>query len=379
MLIDSSEHEEAMRVGHHGLMTTIDEARAQFKPAGVYCNTASLGLPSRTTADAMRDALSQWQAGRVDAPDYDEHVDRSRRLFAVLAHTTPDRVAIGSQISVFSDIVASSLQPGDEVLVAVEDFTSVLFPFLAQQPRGVTVRCVPLDALIDSIDDRTKLVAVSSVQSADGRVLDTASLADAAERVGARTYLDTTQSTGWLPVDTDRFSFTSCHAYKWLCSPRGTAFFTVQPSLLKSLPVRNAGWYAGADVWTSIYGAPLRLADDARRFDLSPAWLSWVGTAAALQLLVDVGTEAIGAHDIAVANDLRAHLGMDVSNSAVVLVKLPGITPEQITATLDAADVQCAVRAGGVRLAFHLYNDKDDVAAVASALLSLTGRTGTCR
>ena len=360
-------------------MTTIEAAQAQFTPAGVYCNTASLGLPSRTTADAMRDALSLWQTGRVNAPDYDEHVDRSRRLFAALAHTTPDRVAIGSQISVFSDIVASSLQPGDEVLVAEEDFTSVLFPFLAQQRRGVTVRSVPLDALIDSIDDRTKLVAVSSVQSADGRVVDAASLADAADHVGARTYLDTTQSTGWLPIETERFSFTACHAYKWLCSPRGTAFFTVQPSLVDSLPIRNAGWYAGADVWTSIYGAPLRLADDARRFDLSPAWLSWVGTASALQLLVDVGAEVIGAHDIALANELRTLLGMDVSNSAMVSVRLPGVTPAQIITALDAADVQCAVRAGGVRLAFHLYNDKDDVAAVAAALLSLTERTGTHR
>ena len=360
-------------------MTTIEAAQAQFTPAGVYCNTASLGLPSRTTADAMRDALSLWQTGRVNAPDYDEHVDRSRRLFAALAHTTPDRVAIGSQISVFSDIVASSLQPGDEVLVAEEDFTSVLFPFLAQQRRGVTVRCVPLDALIDSIGGATRLVAVSSVQSADGRVLDTASLADAADRVGALTYLDTTQSTGWLPIETERFSFTACHAYKWLCSPRGTAFFTAQPSLLDSLPIRNAGWYAGADVWTSIYGAPLRLADDARRFDLSPAWLSWVGTATALQLLVDVGPAAIGAHDIALANDLRVRLGMDMSNSAMVSVRLPGVTPEQITAGLDAADVQCAVRAGGVRLAFHLYNDTDDVAAVAAALQPLTGRSGTCR
>ena len=349
-------------------MISIETARQQFSPAGVYCNSASLGLPSAATAQAMRGAIDVWQAGTVNAPDYDRHVDRSRQLFAALAHTAPENVAVGSQVSVFSDIVASALQPGDAVLLAEEDFTSVLFPFLAQQDRGISVRVVALDALIDSIDDRTGLVAVSSVQSADGRVLDTAALADAADRHGTRTYLDTTQSTGWLPIDTDRFSFTSCHAYKWLCSPRGAAFFTVQPGLLDTLPVRNAGWYSGADVWSSIYGAPLRLASDARRFDLSPAWLCWVGTAVALELFADVGPDIIGSHNVGLANELRDRMGMRPSNSAIVSVKLPEVTPERITAALDLADVQCAVRAGGVRLAFHLYNAPEDVAAVAKAL-----------
>ena len=81
------------------------------------------------------------------------------------------------------------------------------------------------------------------------------------------------------------FDFVSCAAYKWLLSPRGTAFGVVQPERLGTLRPLYAGWYAGDDPWTAIYGPPLRLARDARRLDISPAWLSWSGTVPALELL----------------------------------------------------------------------------------------------
>jgi selenocysteine lyase/cysteine desulfurase len=352
-------------------VVSIEEARQEFSPTGIYCDTASLGLAARSTVHAVEQALQAWHRGEVAPPQYDQYVDRSRELYASLTHTTPDRVAVGSQVSVFSDVVARSLRPGDEVLVAREDFTSVLFPFLAQEPRGVVVRSVPLDDLIGEINDRTALVAVSAVQSADGRVLDLESVATVAEQHGAATYLDTTQAIGWYKVEADRFTFTICHAYKWLCSPRGSAFFTVAPDALTTLGNHNSGWYGGADVWTSIYGPPLRLAQEARRLDLSPAWLSWVGTAAALELIAAIGVDVIRAHDVSLANELREAVGLPAGNSAIVWISLPDVDAAVIQSTLAAAEVRCAIRAGGVRIAFHHYNTSEDAATVAAALSAL--------
>ena len=97
--------------------------------------------------------------------------------------------------------------------------------------------------------------------------------------------------------------------YKWLLCPRGTAFFTIRPERRDELVPHAAGWYAGEDPASSYSGAPLRLAADARRFDLSPAWLNWVGAAPALELLEEVGVGTIHAHDLRMANRLRAGLG----------------------------------------------------------------------
>ena len=82
--------------------------------------------------------------------------------------TTPDRVTTGNQVSTFTGLVASALPAGARVLVA-EGFTSVLFPFLAHADRGVHVRTVPRSRLIEAIGPAIDLVAVSAVQSADGR------------------------------------------------------------------------------------------------------------------------------------------------------------------------------------------------------------------
>ena len=206
---------------------------------------------------------------------------------------------------------------------------------------------------------------MSAVQSADGRLVPGGleAMAAAAERHGCLTYVDATQAVGWLPFQADRFDFVSCAAYKWLLSPRGTAFGVIRPERLAMLRPLHAGWYAGDDPWTSIYGPPLRLAKDARRLDISPAWLAWAGTLPALELLAEVGVDAIHRHDLALANALRARLGLPPGDSAIVTTSLDGGLER-----LQSAGIKASVRAGAVRISFHLYNTDADVDAVARAL-----------
>ena len=96
---------------------------------------------------------------------------------------------------------------------------SILFPFHAQSGRGIRVREVPLDRIAECVTSRTTLVAVSAVQSADGRVADLDALHAASRATGARVLLDTTQAVGWLPVNASRFAYTACGGYKWLLAP----------------------------------------------------------------------------------------------------------------------------------------------------------------
>jgi selenocysteine lyase/cysteine desulfurase len=328
-------------------------ARAEFAAEVTYLNTASLGLPPRRSRVAMQAALYEWRAGRADPPSYDIPVNAARAAYAGLVGVDASDVAVGSQVSVFAGMVASSLPTGSEVLVAEGDFTSILFPFLVR--TDLTVREVPLERLAEAVTRRTSLVAVSAVQSADGRVADLAAL----EATGARILLDVTQAIGWLPVDARRYAYTVCGAYKWLLSPRGTAFFTIQPGLRDEIVPTSAGWYAGAAPWSSIYGSPLRLAPDARRFDVSPAWHAWVGTAPSLDLLAEVGVALLQQHSVGLANAFRAEIGLPAGDSAIVSL---AVGPGADQAMRDAK-VVAATRAGRLRLSFHLCNDENDVAA----------------
>ena len=344
---------------------SLEAARKEFEPENVYVNTASIGLPPRRALDALAGAIDTWRTGRAEAAAYDSVVTRARVRFAELVSTSPARVAVGNQVSTFSALIATALPKGAVVLGVEEDFTSVLFPFMAHADRGVTVKTVPLAGLLDALRPGVDLVAVSAVQSADGRVVPGGldALAAAAARHGCMTYIDATQALGWLPFNADAFDFVSCAAYKWLMSPRGTAFGVVKPERLGMLRPLYAGWYAGDNPWTAIYGPPLRLAADARRLDISPAWLAWVGTGPALDLLAEVGIEAIHRYDVGLANALRERLGMAPSDSAIVTARTQGGLER-----LGAAGVKAAVRAGAVRLSFHLHNTEADVDAVARAL-----------
>ncbi len=340
-------------------------AQAEFDSEVVYLNTASLGLPPRRSLQALQEVLTQWRAGRASPPDYDEPLAAARASYAALVGVDRANVAVGSQVSVFAGLVAAALPDGSEVLTVPGEFTSIVFPFLAQAERGIRVREVPLEHLADAVTARTALVAVSAVQSADGRLADLAALVEAAAATGARVLLDTTQAAGWLPIDASRFAYTTGGGYKWLLAPRGTCFFTVQPQLADRLVPHTAGWYAGAEPWSSIYGGPLRLATDARRFDVSPAWHSWVAQAPALDLLTGVGVPALHAHAVGLANRFRATVGVPAGDSAIVSLA----AEQDIGPRLDRAGVVGSVRAGRLRLAFHINNSVDDADQAAEALV----------
>jgi selenocysteine lyase/cysteine desulfurase len=158
------------------------------------------------------------------------------------------------------------------------------------------------------------------VQSLDGRICNRPAIEQACQRVGAKLLLDATQALGWLPIDGARFDYVVASAYKWLLSPRGTAFMSVRPELVGSLRPYGAGWYAGEDIWESIYGAPLRLAEDARRLDISPAWFMWLGCAEALAFIERVGIAAIHQHDVQLAALFCEGLGRAPTGSAIVSV-----------------------------------------------------------
>jgi selenocysteine lyase/cysteine desulfurase len=263
-------------------------------------------------------------------------------------------VAIGANTSSMVGLAAAALPDGARVLSAEPEFTSLLWPFLAQG-RGIEVECVALGALVDSVDERTDVVAVSAVQSSTGELADLDAVIEAAAAHGARVVVDA-QACGWLPVDASRIDLLSCSAYKWLCSPRGTAFATISPELADTLTPHAAGWYAGDDPYASFYGAPLRLAPDARRFDVSPAWFPWIATAPTLELLLDVGIEAIHEHDLRLANRFREGLGLPPGDSAIVSVELP-----EAEQRLEATRVMAAARAGLLRTSWHVHNTDDDV------------------
>jgi selenocysteine lyase/cysteine desulfurase len=335
--------------------------------ASGYLDTAAYGLPPDATVAAMREWIDQWASGRTPYASWLAATETSREAFARLLGIDASNVATGTGASQLVGVISASLPDRACVLVAENEFTSLLYPLLVQSDRGVTVREVPLDRLPEEISTDVDLVALSLVSSGSGELAAFEPVVDASAAAGAATLVDAAQACGWLAIDWGCFDYVVCPAFKWLCCPRGVAFLAVAPQRLEAIRPQAAGWFASEDSGR-FFGGPLLLPDTARRLDPSPAWPSWAGAAPALDLLASVGTPEIGRRAIGLANHFRDAVGLEAGSSPLVSVDVADVAD-----TLRRARLVATARPTSVRLAFHYYNDEADADRAAAALAPLLG------
>ncbi|MFI5506907.1 aminotransferase class V-fold PLP-dependent enzyme [Mycobacterium sp. NPDC051804] len=337
---------------------------AEFHGADGFLNSPTYGLPPQFLVDALLDCIGKWQSGTMDVPSFDEHVAAGRQGYAALTGVPVDSVAMGSTVSSALGLVAAAVPDGARVLTLPGEFTSTTFPFAAQTGRGVTVTELPADELVTAAAD-FDVVAVSLVQSANGAVLDVDALRNHVAGTNTVTVIDITQALGWKRLDLDWADVTVAAVYKWLLSPRGTAWFSLSDRVSRAMTPHAANWYAGEAPWQTIYGLPIRLAEDARRFDLSPAWFSVLGAGLAIPWLASLDGDTVQAHCLGLAARLRTELDLPQQDSAIVSLPIEGATE-----SLQRAGIRASVRAGAIRVGFHLYNNENDLDRLLDALRS---------
>ena len=289
---------------------TPDEARGEFDPEVVYCNTATLGLPPRRTIAALESTLADWRSGRSDAVGFDVSVERARS--GSPAWWASARIPWQSEVSSArssgwwplpchravrsSSPRASSRRSASRSWPRWTGASGCGRPPWAGWPR-------PLGPV-----PRWSRCRRSSHPMGPSLTW---------RRSGPRA--PTTAPSCWWTSPrppagclwTPGASTSRCAGATSGCWPRaGPHSWSPRRRRRRGWFPHGAGWYAGADRWDSIYGTPLRLAGDARRFDISPAWHSWVGQAESLDLLSSIDPAALQAHCVGLANRFRRAAGL---------------------------------------------------------------------
>ncbi|MGX5681929.1 aminotransferase class V-fold PLP-dependent enzyme [Schumannella luteola] len=334
----------------------------EFEGAERFLNSATYGLPSRRQTESLRAALRAWELGELVPSDFDASVAAARQAFAALAGVAASTVSMGGSVSSLLGLVAAALPEGSRVATFTGEFTSVSAPFAEQGARGITVTALgpgELERRAGEFD----VVSVSLVQSSDGRVLDVAALRAAIAGTETRVILDVTQAMGWMRLDSAWADVVVGGSYKWLLSPRGAAWMHLAPSLAETVTAHAANWYSSETPWSNTYSLPSLQAPDARRLDSSPAWFTLLGAATAMPWLASLDATAVQEHCIGLANRVRAELGLPPGDSAILALDAP-----DAAGRLADAGIRAAVRAGRVRVSFHVYNTDDDVDALLAAL-----------
>jgi kynureninase len=167
-------------------------------------------------------------------------------------------IAMLPNVTIAQTAVLSALDysNGRDTIVMTElDFPSVRYVYDQLATRlGARIVVVPSDdgitidtqRVIEAIDERTKLVAISHVLFRSAFIMDAASICKRAHDVGALVSLDAFHSVGVMPVDVKALGvdFLSGGVLKWLCGGPGGSFLYASPEATASLSPSFTGWQA---------------------------------------------------------------------------------------------------------------------------------------
>ncbi len=222
---------------------------------------------------------------------------RAREAAARLVGAMPDDVALTQSTTQGMSLGAYSInwEAGDEVISTTTEHPGCLVPLHALRKRfGVELKLVPppvtVEKIVEAMNSRTKLVALSHVDWTTGEVLPLEEICAAARERGAMTLVDGAQSVGNIPVDApatgaDMYAFTG---HKWVLGPEGMGALFVRPDCRTHSP--NLGFASLADPADFDPEGDYELHAGARRFEastMSPAVAG--GFAAAAEAVCERG------------------------------------------------------------------------------------------
>jgi kynureninase len=357
----------------------------------------------RAVADRLAEYAREWgtRGVRAWAERWWEMPVAVGDEIAPLIGAGPGEVAMVPNVSMAQAQVLSALDysgPRDTIVMTALDFPSVRYVYDALATRlGARIVVVPSDdglgvsedRLLEAIDERTRLVAISHVLFRSAYVMDVARIAAHAHAMGALVSLDAYHSVGVLPVDVRALGadFLTGGVLKWLCGGPGGCFLWVRPDVSATV----------APALTGLAGAPapvrLRAGDGLRRRGVALA-RRHAGDPALFaategpRILREAGMEAVRAKSvrqtarlIALA-DARGYSVAAPRDAArrggTVAFDVPHA--REVSRALLARDVIVDYRPGaGIRVAPHFYTSDDEVEAVVAMIDDILARDAWTR
>ncbi|MEK9752206.1 MAG: aminotransferase class V-fold PLP-dependent enzyme [Rhodospirillaceae bacterium] len=330
-----------------------------------------------------------WDIDLAQAP---AEAERLRGLFAALIGAGAGDVAIVNSTSYAVETAARNvaLGRGRKVVVLEDQFPSNVLSWrhLAAE-RGAALHFVPRPgdcdwtrAVLEALDGTVDAAALPPCHWSDGSRLDLVAIGRRCRELGVALVIDGTQAIGAMPFDVKEIQpdFVACSAYKWLLCPYTLGFLYAAPHRQSGTPIEFHRWNH-ADVAASATGASYAEGynDGARRYDMGEV-NNFIHLPMSIQALTQLGLwtpAAIQAHvkplTDAVAAGARAR-GWTVPPDGhrvghYIGMKPPGaLKPGLVQRLQKEWKVNVSERAGGVRVAPHVFNDMADVKRFFEAL-----------
>ena len=370
-------------------VSTVAACRSRFPifERLVYVNSCSQGALSDSVRAAYEDYLDGWDDRGAPWDYWVERAEKARSTFARLVGAEADDVAVTTSLSAGVSAFVSALDFADRPKIVVSDLE---FPTIgqithAQELRGAEIvhvpaegAEVPVERFAEAIDERTRLVAITSVCYRNGARLDVEEIAQIAHDRGALVLLDTYQAIGTYPLDVRELGVDALGAgvLKYLLGSAGLGFLWTRPGLAAELLPTQTGWFADRNIFEmDIHDySP---SETARRFQSgTPPIPAIYGGVAGMELMLEIGIAETREH----VNSLNERLiaGVDELGGTVAtprsadrrgaLVCIASTDAPALVSALAADGIVTSDRDGNLRISAHAYNVEEDVDAVLASL-----------
>lgn len=338
-----------------------------------YLDTAAAGLTWLGHGAAVARFYDEVKSRGYDArPEWFGLSQRVRaRLGAWLGVTAAD-VTLVANTTEGMNLAAHALQfaPGDRIVLAADEFPSVIRIWGPAEARGAVLQRVPIGheahrqaALLAALDGARALV-LSHTHSSTGTTVDLDTVARACRERGVLLVVDGIQALGAVPttlVDVDVYA---ASFFKWMLSGFGFGVLVTSPRARAAMKAPFQG-YANMDDEQQLQYAHVNI----------PALY---GLDATLDLLEGFGWPLIHQR----VRELGRHLVQGAARLGLDLVTPPEFSAgifvlrcadgEATRVQLAERGISVSVRGAGLRLSPHFYNTPEEIDRALAAVAELT-------
>lgn len=354
----------------------------------VYMISHSLGAMPRRTRDRLNEYADMWATRGIRSWDEGWWMMPTTvgDLIGKIIGAPEGEVVMHPNVSVCQSIILSSLDFSgrrNKIVSESFNFPSNLYIYHGIEKTGarlVTVASddgitVPLDRMLEAIDEETRLVSVSHVIFRSSYIQDLKAIVKRAHEVGALVIADIYQSAGTVPLDVKEIGldFATGGSVKWLCGGPGAGYLYVKRDLWNELRPAYTGWLAHSDPFAFKTG-PIEYADNIYRFlNGSPNVPGMYAAMSGYEIINEVGVENIREKSVRQTTRL-----IELSEEAGFRINCPRNVEErggtvvidvehgqQVTTELLRRDFLVDFRPGaGIRIAPHFYSKDEELEMV---------------
>ncbi len=356
----------------------------------VYLDCSTMGIQPNRTRETAKTYIDDFalSLGNPFCGNSETIRAKTKLNLAKLIHADPEDIFFTANTTAGNNLLTQGypFDSGDEVILGSEEFVVVWMPWAGAQRNGVKLVIVETpngifhaEDFIAKITPRTKVIAVSWVQSASGCKIELEKLGAVCRKKGIILLVDAVQGMGRLKMDVKKYNIDvlASSSFKGMLGVMGAGFCYCRKEIMAKIQPPVCSGNVRLDdfpVFSGFDHLPIPAFNEraARMESGTGNTLGILMMNESVEMLLEIGIDSIAEHihelEVYFRNQIRESqlpieiLGDDNPDhwSGTLAFRFPEEKRELLKTALEENRISVALR-GTCRVSMHFYNTKEDI------------------